>query len=64
MVVLIKQSPTKLSKFDDPNPSLPPLAQVIIHLSTSDIMPTELLEVLCNLIKVHLLEPFVSPNPS
>jgi hypothetical protein len=25
-------------------------------------MPTELLEVLCNPIKVHLLEPFVSPN--
>ena len=53
---------TEFPQLGHPHPSLPQLSQVVIHLSTSHLIASKLLQVLGNLVSVHLLEALVCSN--
>ena len=55
--------PTEVTKLHNLDPAEPPLPQVIVHLGGGHLYSTMLKERLRASSQMHLLEPFVSPDP-
>jgi hypothetical protein len=60
--ILIKQGTTKVLQLAHPSPLLPPLPQVIVHLSGTNSLTTVLPKSLSYTVDILILKALVSPT--
>jgi hypothetical protein len=60
--ILIPLNSTEIPQLGQFHPPLPPLPQVVVHLCTTHIIATELLEGFGYLVEMHFFEALVSPH--